>query len=67
MAFAESAGIRGYFAYSYFAYSSEILTSSLPKFSPRMSHMKAPGAFSSPSTTSSRYLMRPSLIHPAIR
>ena len=35
-------------------------TKSLPKFSPRRRPMRARGAFSSPSITSSRYLIRPS-------
>src|SRR6187200_2054603 len=38
----------------------ETRTSILPKFSPRNSPISARGAFSMPSTTSSRYLMRPS-------
>jgi hypothetical protein len=35
-------------------------TRSFPKFSPRRRPIRARGAFSSPSTTSSRYLIRPS-------
>ena len=35
-------------------------TITLPKFSPRKSPIKARGAFSNPSTISSRYLIRPS-------
>ena len=38
----------------------ETRTITLPKFSPRNSPIKARGAFSRPSTMSSRYLMRPS-------
>ena len=40
--------------------SGETRTITLPKFSPRKSPIKARGAFSRPSTMSSRYLMRPS-------
>ena len=43
-----------------------ILTSILPKFSPRSRPMKARGALSMPCTTSSRYLSRPLLIHSPI-
>src|SRR6185437_12022052 len=43
-----------------------ILTSSLPKFSPRSRPMKARGALSMPCTTSSRYLSCPLLIHSPI-
>src|SRR5262249_37615473 len=39
------------------------LTSILPKFLPCSRPRNAAGAFSSPSTMSSRYLMRPLLIH----
>src|SRR5581483_11508454 len=38
-------------------------TSILPKFSPRSSPIRARGAFSRPSTTSSRYRTRPSRSH----
>src|SRR5690242_20588444 len=42
----------------------ETCTTRLPKFSPCSSPMRPCGAFSSPSTTSSRYLTRPSRSHP---
>ncbi len=44
---------------------SDILTRSLPKFAPFISPMKAAGAFSKPSTMSSRYFNDPSLTHSA--
>src|ERR1035437_1262095 len=41
-----------------------IRTKSFPKFSPRKRPMRARGTFLSPSTTSSRYLIRPSPTQP---
>src|SRR5207248_11084974 len=43
--------------------SAPTLTSCLPRFWPRSSPMNARGAFSSPSTMSSRYFNRPALSH----